>query len=127
MGRRIPPDLQEEIRKALSEATRKRAPKYAIIGGGGIAVALIVAWIVNTQVQDRRQAETLQTATAAINQAVARQNISQAQAALGEWSELIAVAPEGHSLKLAANSLENWIKEQQSLQVVYSQIADRLD
>lgn len=127
MGRRIPPDLQEEIRKALSEATRKRAPKYAIIGGGGIAAALIVAWIANTQVQDRRQAETLQTATAAINQAAARQNISQAQAALGEWSELIASAPEGHSLKLAANSLENWIEEQQSLQVVYSQIADRLD
>ena len=104
-----------------------RSTKYAIIGGGGIAAALIVAWIVNTQVQDRQQAETLQTATAAINQAAARQNISQAQAALGEWSELIASAPEGHSLKLAANSLKNWIEEQQSLRAVYSQIADRLD
>ena len=104
-----------------------RSTKYAIIGGGGIAAVLIVAWIVNTQVQDRQQAETLQTATAAINQAAARQNISQAQAALGEWSELIASAPEGHSLKLAANSLKNWIEEQQSLRAVYSQIADRLD
>ena len=77
----------------------------------------------NTQVQDRRQAET-QIATATINQA-ARQNIC-GQAALSEWSELIASAPKGHSLKLAAKP-ENWIEEQQSLQAVYSQIADRLD
>lgn len=127
MGRRIPAELQEEIRKALSEANRKRAPKYAIIGGGGIAAILAIVWVVNTQVQDRRQAETLQTATAAINQAAARQNVAQAQAALGDWSDLIASAPEGHALKLAATSLESWIDEQQSLQAVYSQIADRLD
>jgi uncharacterized protein (DUF302 family)/type II secretory pathway pseudopilin PulG len=127
MGRRIPAELQEEIRTALSEANRKRAPKYAIISGGGIAAILAIVWVVNTQVQDRRQAETLQTATAAINQAAARQNISQAQSALGDWSELIASAPEDHTLKLAATSLENWIGEQQSLQTVYSQIADRLD
>ncbi len=127
MGRRISPELQEDIRKALSEANRKRAPKYAIIGGGGIAAILAIAWIVNTQVQDRKEAETLQTATAAINQAAARQNVPQAQSALREWSQLIASAPEGHSLKLAAASLENWIDEQQSLQEAYSQIADRLD
>lgn len=127
MGRRIPAELQEDIRKALSEAKRKRAPKYAIISGGGIAAILAIVWVVNTQVQDRRQAETLQTATAAINQAAARQNVSQAQAALSEWSELIASAPGDHALKQAATKLENWIGEQQSLQAVYSQIADRLD
>ncbi len=31
MGRRIPAEVQEDIKKALSEATRKRAPKYAIL------------------------------------------------------------------------------------------------
>ncbi len=126
MGRRIPPEIQEDIKKALSEATRKRAPKYAILASGVLVILLIIGWIANTQVQNNQYSETLQLATAALNQAAARQNIEQAEETLQEWSEVIANAPEGHVIKEAADSLESWIDEQENLQKEYSDIADRL-
>lgn len=127
MGRRIPPEIQEDIKKALSEATRKRAPKYAILASGVLAILLIIGWIANSQVKSNQYSETLQVATAALNQAAARQNIEQAEEALQEWEELIANAPAGHVIKQAAGSLENWISEQENLQNEFSEIADSLD
>ncbi len=127
MGRRIPPELQDEIKKALSEANRKRAPKYAIRATGALAALAIIGWFANSQVQTNQYAETLQTATAAINQAAARQNVAQAEEALTEWDDLIEAAPADHALKSAASYLRAWITEQTSLVETYSGIADRLD
>jgi len=126
MGRRIPPEIQDDIKKALSEATRKRAPKYAILATGVLVILLIIGWIANTQVQNNQYSETLQLATAALNQAAARQNIEQAEETLQEWREVIANAPAGHAIKEAADSLGSWIDQQERLQKEYSDIADRL-
>jgi hypothetical protein len=127
IGHRIPNDLREDIRRALSQAKRKRAPKYAIIGGGLLALVAAVFWVVNGQVESTRQATTWQEATAAINQATARQNIPQAKQALDKWQSAISEAPAGHALVNAATSLQEWIAEQSRLQNAYSEIADKLD
>lgn len=127
LGRRIPPEIQDEIRKALSEAKRKRAPKYAILGAGALFVLVVIGWIANDQVKSNQYSETLQIATAAINQAAARQNIAQAEETLAAWGDLIRDAQSDHAIKQAALSLETWIARQKNLQTTYSEIADRLD
>lgn len=127
MGRRIPAELQEDIRKALSQAKRKRAPKYAIIGASGLALLAIVFSVVTRQVESNRQATTWQEATAAINQATARQDIPQAEQALATWQTAIGDAPGDHALPKAAKSLRAWIDEQNRLRLAYSDIADKLD
>jgi len=127
MGRRIPAEVQEDIKKALSEATRKRAPKYAILASGALVILLIIGYIANSQVKNNQYSETLQIATAALNQAAANQDIEQAEQALLERKGLIANAPSGHAIKEAAGSLQSWITEQKGLQKEYTEIADRLD
>ena len=127
MGHRIPSELQEDIRRALSQAKRKRAPKYAIIGGGVLAVVAVIFWVVNGQIESTRQATTWQEATAAIDQATARQDIPQAKQALITWQTAIAEAPDDHALVTAAKSLQEWIAEQSRLKIVYSEISDKLD
>ena len=126
MGHRIPKELQEDIRKALSQAKRKRAPKYAIIGTIALALVAAIFWIVNGQVESTRLATTWQEATAAINQAAARQDIPQAEQALAKWQSSIAGVPPDHALDNAAKSLRAWIAEQHRLQRAYSEIADKL-
>jgi len=127
MGRPIPPEIQEDIKRVLSEATRKRAPKYAILATGALVVLFIIGWIANDQVQSNRYSETLQIATAALNQAEARQNIKQAEDTLLEWQSIIEEAPEGHAIQEAAQSLQDWVDLQEDLQKTYTGIADRLD
>ncbi len=127
LGRPIPSELQDEIKKALSEANRKRAPKYAILAGATIVALIAIGWFANTQVQNNQYAESLQTATAAINQAAATHDIAQAEQALADWDELIQSAPESHPLADAAQSLHGWIEQQTALLEEYSRIVDRLD
>ena len=127
MGHRIPSDLQEDIRKALSQAKRKRAPKYAILGGGALAVLGLVFWAIDGQVESNRQATAWQEAAAAIDQAAARQDIPQAKDVLATWSSTIGSAPAEHAVSKGARSLQDWIDEQSRLQQAYSEIADKLD
>jgi len=127
MGRRIPAAIQEDIKKALSEATRKRAPKYAILASGTLAILTVIGWIAYSQVKNNQYSETLQIATAALNQAAANQDIEQAERALVERNELVTNAPSRHAIKQAAGSLQRWITDQKSLQKEYADIADRLD
>ncbi len=127
MGRRIPPKLQEDIKKALSEATRKRAPKYAILASGALIILLMIGWFANSQVKSNQYSEVLQIATAALNQAAANQDIVQAEETLLEQKDLIANAPAGHAIKQAAESLQDWIVAQTDFKNEYSMIADQLD
>lgn len=127
MGRRIPSDLQAEIKKAQSRAKRKRAPKYAILGIAAVAVFGVVSWIVFTQVERSRQATTWQEATAALNQAATRQNLDAAQQALVDWQATIETAPQDHALTRSAQSLRDWVGKQKDFQSEYSDVADKLD
>ncbi|HAT59632.1 MAG TPA: hypothetical protein DCS60_02530, partial [Opitutae bacterium] len=60
----------------------RRAPKYAILASGTLVVLTIIGWIAFSQVKDNQYSETLQIATAALNQAAANQDIEQAEKAL---------------------------------------------
>lgn len=127
MGRRIPYDLQEEIKKARSLAKRKRAPKYAILGVAAVAALTLVSWIVFTQLERNREASSWQEAAAALGKARSSQNIESAQSALVDWNAIIETAPPEHALTATAQSLRDWIAEQKDLQSGYAEVADKLD
>ena len=126
LGYPIPTQLQEEIKKILSEAKHRRAKRLGLLGLASIAACSLMVWIGTGIVGRSEEVTHIENAIIALNSQENRSSLAIAQSTLQTWNSLIASQDANHPLSQAASDLQDWINEQAAVAQSYSQIADEL-
>ncbi|MEM9158594.1 MAG: hypothetical protein AAGB46_06055 [Verrucomicrobiota bacterium] len=126
MGHRLTAALQSEIAAALGEAKKKRLPRLAMIGGGAIAVILVIAFSVSSFQQNAAREADLAQALEELENAKAKDSSRESREALTKWAELIESETPDAELAQKATEVNAWIDEQDALLAEYQSIASQL-
>ena len=126
LGYPIPTQLQEEIKKILSEAKHRRAKRIGLLGLASIAACAIIVWIGAGILSQSEETIRIGSAITALNSQGNRSSIEIAQSTLRTWNSLIASQDSDHPLSKAASDLRDWIDRQTAFAESYSKIVDEL-